>query len=1032
MRRSDLRAIVAALAIGPGALAGCARDRGTVPPSPSSVEPAFADARSDTPVVIRGSGFQVKAVVEVGAAARVDAGYRAWLGALELADVQWIDAGTLRARVPAGLAPGVYDLVVEGPFGRGALANAMEILDGPALDARPSAPGAVGLLQEFDVALDVANAGSTAVSAAVAQVAPSGGIELVAGSAGAQDVPAHGSARWQWRFRGSSPGDALLAFSVQGKDARTGATVSATATGAVAVKRLASLAIVSLDASPDPANLAQDVFVEMVVSNAGDVDALAVAPTLAPDAAGAAAWLAGPTPPAAAIGPGGAATFAWRWAGAALGQLRFTGAAAGIDALVLTTVTAAPRGSAAITVQRPAALDGALVAPERVNLGQLFDVALAVSNLGDAVASAVRADLTISPAGLAAADPPPGAVDVAGASSTTFTRSFTAVGVGDGWVEAVATATDATDRRPLTLTRTRSLFVDLPADLHAVAALSPAGPLLPGPFELRMTVTNRGEAVARGVTPGTPAVLPGSTATVSPPVSGPTRSPDDYDLSENEAVTFSWTFDAVSAGTLGLGVSATAVDANDRAPLAVAPEIWTQVVPQPEAQDVAANALGDETPFAYVTAYGGDLVVGPTRRGTGLVRWDPTGAWSTALTLSFPRDGTGNQSANTATPPYRSIGYTGCPKNVVDGCGPDNEDGRGLLTSFTLAGSEWLLLAGARSAGEFSYVYVTRDAGPALSFSYVDLSALLGAKTNGISASRAVGDRLYLGFPDDGGARPYGTAVVHLPATGAGLDAVPNVDAIDLRLDQAFKDAIAGAQFKGIAMVDSFGDLDGRVYVLNDIGCIVSKIAAPIAPTDWANCSPAAAAGYDRTQSVAAPSQQSDIEPWQKAWPQVAVWNGRLYAIRNLLHPTLGNAPQLWSCDPSGGVDPAACEPGDWRLVAADATSLTRFGNANAKAASMLVATARHLYVGFDDAVGGVRVYRTSAATPLTRADFEGSGGCSAADDACPGFGGNGLGTGAATTRILDAKVLALGGRTFVYVSAGKGTQPARVVRLPE
>ena len=90
------------------------------------------------------------------------------------------------------------------------------------------------------------------------------------------------------------------------------------------------------------------------------------------------------------------------------------------------------------------------------------------------------------------------------------------------------------------------------------------------------------------------------------------------------------------------------------------------------------------------------------------------------------------------------------------------------------------------------------------------------------------------------------------------------------------------------------------------------------------------------------------------------------------------------------------------------------------------------LYIGFDDALGGVRLYRTSAGAPLTAADFTGSGGCSAADPACPGIGGNGLGDPAANTRILDAKAIAIGGSTLVHVTVGNGSGPVRMFRLPE
>jgi hypothetical protein len=492
-----------------------------------------------------------------------------------------------------------------------------------------------------------------------------------------------------------------------------------------------------------------------------------------------------------------------------------------------------------------------------------------------------------------------------------------------------------------------------------------------------------------------------------------------------------WPVRVDAMGMLAVSTVVSAVDANDGRPLQVAVSAVTDVR---EAALLATDPLGDGTPFAFVTGYGGDLVLGPSRQGTGLVRMAAGGSAASPLSLSFPRDGTGNVSTNKAIPPYRSIGFEGCALDVVDGCGPDNEDGRGLLASFTFAGAEWLLLAGARSGGDLDYVYVTRESGPTLAFSYVDLSLLLGANTRGVSAAQAVGDRVYLGFPDNGGRRPYGLAILQLPADaglgGAGVDAAFGTDAIDLQLDEAFARLVPSAKFSSIAIIDAIGDLGGRPYFLNDIGCVAAKIAHPAVWSDFANCSPSSPA-YVRAQSLA-PTRQHDLEPWEKAWPQVAVWGGRLYAIRNLVDPTAGRAPQLWACDPAGGVDPTGCDPGDWTLIAADASGLTRFGNTNATAATLLVATPSHLYIGFDDALGGVRLYRTSAGVPLTAADFTGSGGCSAADPACSGIGGNGFGDPVANTRILDAKAIPFGGSTLVHVTVGNGTGPVRMFRLPE
>jgi hypothetical protein len=800
MRRTDLRPSTAAVAVALAALGACARLPSHSAPVPSSIDPPTGSAHRPVPVTIRGEGFHVRAVQDVSSGARIESGFRAWLGETALEQVRWVDERTLEAVVPAGIPPGVHGLTLEDPFGR----------------------------------------------------------------------------------RGIREG--------------------------------------------------------------------AYEATLA-----------------------------------------------------------------------PAALGAALVnLPAVVNVGQPFVVTVELANPGAATALRVAVDI-----GAVGAQPgaPPAPVDVPGGEARQVWRTFTAQAAGEIALSATATGIDALAGGPVSsVPVSASVLAQVPAGLTAWFELAPQ--VTPGELQLTLAVANAGGAVALDVAPG-PLV-----ATGVPVQLGAAPAPV-RELAGGATTLFVWPVRLDTMGVLDVSTVVVGVDANDGRPLEVVASASAEVR---EVALLATDPFGDGTPFAFVTGYGGDLVLGPSRTGTGLVRMAADGTAPRSLSLAFPRDGTGNVSGNKAMAPYRSIGYSGCATDVVDGCGPDNEDGRGLLTSFSFGGAEWLLLAGARASGDLDYVYVTRESGPALAFSYVDLSQLLGPATRGISAARAVGDRVYLGFPDNGGSRPYGLSLLPLPAGtglgGAGVDAIPGTHALDLQLDEAFRRLVPSASFGAISIVDAIGDLGGRVYFLNDIGCVASNIPAPAVWSDFANCSPSSAA-YTRSQSVG-PTRLHDLEPWEKAWPQVAVWNGRLYAVRNLVHPTAGRAPQLWSCDPAGGADPAACDPGDWTLVAADASGLTRFGNPNATAATLVVATPTHLYVGFDDAAGGLRIYRTNAATPLTAADFTGAGGCSAADPACPGFGGNGLGDTAGNTRILDAKAISFGGSTLVFVSVGNGSSPVRVHRLPE
>jgi hypothetical protein len=129
------------------------------------------------------------------------------------------------------------------------------------------------------------------------------------------------------------------------------------------------------------------------------------------------------------------------------------------------------------------------------------------------------------------------------------------------------------------------------------------------------------------------------------------------------------------------------------------------------------------------------------------------------------------------------------------------------------------------------------------------------------------------------------------------------------------------------------------------------------------------------------------------------------------------------------------CDAGDWSLVAANSTGttpLTQFDDAGNTAISLLVATPRSLFVGFNNAAKGVVVLRTSAAAAATRADFVGKDGCSAAQlsAGCQGLGGYGLGQGAAVSRLFDGVVTGATGSESLYLTAGNGTGPVGLYRL--
>jgi hypothetical protein len=548
----------------------------------------------------------------------------------------------------------------------------------------------------------------------------------------------------------------------------------------------------------------------------------------------------------------------------------------------------------------------------------------------------------------------------------------------------------------------------------AVSLAIPARVTVGDEVQVSVTAENQGTWLVEGVAPALS--LAGGGA-LEPVAAG--AAPED--LVAGGKHEFVLRYVATRPGELSVSVSVAGTD--PRTGAAVSAETLKPILvrPVPSVTVVADDPFADGSAFAFVAGYRGQVLVGPNRTGTGLVRMDPDGTALESLALSFARDTIGNQSSNSASP-YRSIGFTGCAANsLVNACGPDNENGRGFMTSLDFAGDEWLVLGGARSGGDLDYVYMSRSGASPLAFSYVDLSAVLGGNTRGFSAASAAGGRLYLGFPDNGGNRPYGIALLAPPPAPGGLDALAGTHVLDLNLHDVY--AAAYGKFSSVSMVDAIAELGDRLYFFNNSGCVAAKSLAPTSKADFTACSPADGAAYAQADSIE-PTRQHDLEPWERAWPAAAVWKGRLFAIRNTK-----DGPQLWRCDPAAGTDPSACDRSDWTLVAANSSLRTRFGRPDA-VATLLLATEWDLWIGFDGPQSGIGLFRTSAAVPAVASDFMGKDGCSAGAPGCEGIGGDGFGAPAALRRIFDAKAIDWSGGTDLVLAVGDGTGPVRIVRV--
>jgi len=830
------------------------------------------------------------------------------------------------------------------------------------------------------------------------------------------------SATFTWTFTesGTGPGTLQVSTGIAGTDANSSAPLAAAAVNSNSLTVVAAPVLAAQSFTlPGTLTRGQTFTVTLTVANTGGsgISVVPDPPTLT--TTGGAHATATASPSAISIAAGGSAPFAWTYVedGSAPGTLALTARASGTDANTSATIATAPISTPSATVLAPAALSVTSVSLSgpsggaAIDRGQTAAVAVSVQNTGGTTALGVALSagpVTTTGAANGALGALPASRDIAPGDTVTYSTTLAENGTGSGTLQIAfgASGTEAnlgTTVAAPALT-SNALAVQTPAALSASLSAPPGA--LPGEtFSVSFTVTNTGGGEIRALAPAL--AIDTTAATIQ---SGPASLPPL--LAGGASTTYVWTLVAAADGTGNLTASilgtasntGTALSASGTAPLAVG-----------EAALVAKKPFGDNTTFANLFAYRGYLYAGPNAAGTGGARMQPDGTGRELLSFTLNEDSTGVPDLNKAPGPFLSFGANGCKADTL-ACGPDNDNARGFLGSVSFLGDEWMIGAGAMSGDNFFRFYATNDAMTAPDFSYVDTSFTVSNGMRTATAAVVMGSKLYVGLLGIGGVRPGLVALNRAPAA-------PGIDATAADLENLQAETIPGiAKSAKVSLVDSMIVFNDRLYVFNNGGCARSSTAVP-ASGSWTSCTPA---GLFPTKTSVTTSKNGDLLPSDKAFPALAIWNGRLYAARNT---TAG--PELWVCAP--GTD-GQCAPSDWQLVAPNVRldrALTQFDDGGNKSISLLAATSSHLYVGFDNAAG-VQVYRAATATPIDQSDFAGASGCNAAQhtSGCAGIGGAGLGAGA--TRIFDGKALTFPSGEQLFVAAGDGAVAARLFRFAQ
>jgi hypothetical protein len=730
----------------------------------------------------------------------------------------------------------------------------------------------------------------------------------------------------------------------------------------------------------------------------------------------------------------------------------------GTDANSGAAVGPVSASTASVLGQAPAALAATTfsASPTTVNTGQAATVTLTLSNTGgaSAIVSALAPKITPVANASCGAVSPTLPQTIAGGANTTFTWTCSATSASSYNLNATITATDANSGTSVAPSLTNvPLTVQLPAALSA-ALSGPGAPVDPGAtFDVTMAVTDTGDATANSVVPTISVSFSTGHATLQ---AGPT--PASATVASGTPATFTWTYlndggasgtatfdgsvtgtDATSGASIGpVLATGTTVDLNSSGPLGMA-EASSALTADGPGTMVASDPLGDGTAQALLAIWQGGVWVGPGRDGTRLARIDPAGSGTVSYDLAFAVDRGATPAGNPAWatgPTASTLGSPGCLAGTTF-CGPDGEAGAVLLAAGALGGADRLWLAGTGPAGS-RYLYAAAAVASPLDLAFVDLRDPIQAAgasgwaplLTGMLADPAAA-RLYLAYAGRGAGSGPILLALGTPPASPGLDAAAGLDVLDLQA--AAMPGIAGSGLgPGITALASLG---GVVYVGHEDGIVRATAAAP-GPGDWALATPAAAAWTGKAPVPLPASGPAALR--DRSVPALAAFGTCatgpcVFAARNVQGDASQPAavPQLWRCDPAAG--PAQCAPGDWRLAAANASGdqlLTQLGDATNGAATVLAATPRWLYLGFDNGSTGVQLYRAAVA-PAAAGDFQGEAGCRPGTLGCQGLGGNGFGD-PTVTRIFDFRVFTVDGVTSLWITAGDGSGPVRVYRIPD
>ena len=575
------------------------------------------------------------------------------------------------------------------------VSNEITIQSGAQLAGSSSVePLQVSVGQNITLVLSVTNngtAGASAVTPGLPGVSGTGSVSVVSSPA-VTAIAGGASAHFTWVYTAATAGQVSFTAGASGTDANSTAVVTTGAVPSAAVVIQAPAALVSgITASPATVGMGDTITVVMTVNNTGTAGAVNVTAdpanlTVGGSVAGFAALITTPSPAVITIAGGASASFTWTYSCEAEGNLTFAGRATGVDANSTAAANSVVTTSNAVNVRPnyPVLSSRVEVAPRVVNQNQRYTVIMTVSNVGIVDASPTTPSAIVPVLGSTLQGTvAPEYANIPAGGVQRFTYVFlSSATTGTAAIAANAASYGQTSSNIASGENTIQVVSD--ASLVHDMVVSPEPVSVGQRITVVMYVTNNGGSAAEGVVPE--AVIKLGTGNYTY-VSGPV--PASQTIASGASGRFTWTYDAVGAGSLAVNSAARGYSEYSKVTVVSVPEdsnyimiqspaLLTGAVYMPATINIGqwftvrmvvtntgsagANAVTPPLSLTLAGAGGAVKIAGPVPVNAAIAggavqvyEWTYSGAGAGAITLSGAAAGTdGNSGAVVTTGPVTS------------------------------------------------------------------------------------------------------------------------------------------------------------------------------------------------------------------------------------------------------------------------------------------------------------------------------------------------------------------------------------------